>query len=118
MTQPTLHFYEWLGAIVLHHTTGYCSLVEKYEFSRHARKQQVVAKLLPQPVHDLLRDRERFGRTQAPDLLMYADDLSDWFFCEVLGPRNTLQEAQIRKFDALAVISGRPVRLLEFVVPA
>jgi hypothetical protein len=45
-SQPNIHFYEWLGAIVLHHTTGYLSLVEKYEFATHPRKQQIVAQLL------------------------------------------------------------------------
>src|SRR4051794_26997233 len=28
-SQPAVHFYEWLEAVVLHHTTGYLSLVEK-----------------------------------------------------------------------------------------
>jgi hypothetical protein len=46
-SQPGVHFYEWLGAIVLHHTTGYLSLVEKYEFARHPRKQDIVSQLLP-----------------------------------------------------------------------
>jgi hypothetical protein len=27
------HFVEWLAAIVLYHTTGYLSLVSKYEFA-------------------------------------------------------------------------------------
>jgi hypothetical protein len=83
-SQPRSHFYEWLGAIVLHHATGYLSLVEKYEFAAHPRKQEIVAQLLPHPVREALRDRNE-GRAQAPDLLMYAADHSDWFFCEVKG---------------------------------
>jgi VRR-NUC domain len=100
-SQPAIHFYEWLGAIVLHHTTGYLSLVEKYEFATHPRKQQIVAQLLPNPVRELLRDRTH-GRAQAPDLLMYAGDLSDWYFCEIKGPRDRLRDEQIRKFRLLA----------------
>jgi hypothetical protein len=45
---------------------------------------------------------------------MYAEDLSDWFFCEVVGPRNRLRDEQIRKFELLAEMTSRPVRLLEF----
>ena len=45
---------------------------------------------------------------------MYARDLSDWFFCEVKGPRDRLRPEQKRKFEALAAASGKPVRLLHF----
>jgi VRR-NUC domain len=112
-SQPGVHFYEWLGAIVLHHATGYLSLVEKYEFGTHPRKQDIIAQLLPPPVRDVLRDRSK-GRAQAPDLFMYAGDLSDWFFCEVKGPRDRLRSEQIRKFQLLADMTAKPVRLLEF----
>src|SRR5690348_15931015 len=70
-SQPSMHFYEWLGAVVLHHTTGCLSLVEKYEFATHPRKLQVVAQLLPRQVRDALSDRTQ-ASAQAPDLLMYA----------------------------------------------
>jgi hypothetical protein len=112
-SQSGNHFYEWLGAIVLHHTTGYLSLVEKYEFGRHRRKQDIVAQLLPTPVRDALNYRGQ-GYTQAPDLLMYAEDLSDWFFCEVKGPGDRLSDEQKRKFQVLADMTAKPVRLLKF----
>jgi hypothetical protein len=83
-------------AIVRHHTTGYLSLVEKYEFAAHLRKREIVTRLLPASVLDLLRSRSD-GRAQAPDLLMYASDLSGWFSCEVKGPRDRLRDAQIQK---------------------
>ena len=98
---------------MLHHTTGYLSLVEKYEFATHPRKQQIVAQLLPDPVRDALRGRNQ-GRAQAPDLLMYAEDLSDWFFCEAKGARDRLRDEQIRKFELLADMTSKPVRLIEF----
>jgi hypothetical protein len=111
------HFVEWLGAIVLHHTTGYLSLVQKYEFAVHHRKQEIVRQLLPADVLPVLRDRAEYGRAQAPDLLMYAPDLSDWFFCEVKGPRDRLRAEQMAKFEALAQLSGKPVRLLQVKWP-
>lgn len=106
------HFVEWLAAIVLHHTTGYLSLVSKYEFRAHPAKQRIVAQLLAPEIRGALRDRVEHGSAQAPDLLMYAPDLSDWFFCEVKGPGDVLRPQQVRKFDALATMTGRPVRLL------
>ena len=51
------HFCEWLAAIVLHHATGYLSLVSKYEFAKHRRKQEIVEKLLPANLLPILRDR-------------------------------------------------------------
>lgn len=112
--QPAYHFYEWLAAIILHHATGYRGLVGKYQFDNHPRKRAIVAKLLGPAVRDLLDARTTWGRTQGPDLLMYAPDLSDWFFCEAKGPRDTLSDRQRAFFSALAKASGRAIRLVEF----
>lgn len=109
-TQPSLHFVEWLAAIVLHHATGFRALFEKYAYANHPRKQEIVAKLLPADLVPMLR--EQYGHAQAPDLLMYAPDLSDWFFCEVKGPGDSLRPVQVKKFEDLARVSGKPVRLL------
>jgi hypothetical protein len=110
VTQPQYHFVEWLAAIMLHHTTGFLALVEKYAYESHTRKRKIVASLLPPDVQLILS--EKHGRAQAPDLLMYAPDLSDWFFCEVKGPRDRLRQVQLDKFKALATLSGKPVRVL------
>lgn len=106
------HFWEWLGAVVLHHTTSYFALVSKYEFGKHARKQQVVQRLLPSRVLEALRDRASYGKAQPPDLLMYAPDYSNWFFCEVKGPGDRFSAAQRTKFEALARLSDKPVGVL------
>jgi hypothetical protein len=45
---------------------------------------------------------------------MYAEDLSDWFFCEVKGPSDRLRDEQVRKFARLAEMTSKPVRLIEF----
>ena len=49
---------------------------------------------------------------QGPDLLVYARDFSDRFFCEVKGPGDRLRPEQKSKLGALATVSGKPVRLL------
>jgi VRR-NUC domain-containing protein len=108
------HFVEWLAAILLYHTTGYLSLVSKYEFAKHRRKTEIVEKVLPADVLAILRDRAEHGHAQGPDLLVYARDYTDWFFCEVKGPGDRLQPEQKRKFEALATVGGKPVRLLHF----
>ncbi len=52
------------------------------------------------------------GNTEQLILLMYAPDMSDWFFCEVKGPGDRLRSEQMSKFEALAEVSGEPVRLM------
>lgn len=108
------HFSEWIAALMLHRATGYLSLVQKYEFANHARKQQVVRRLLDSETLGILRDRSQHGSAQAPDLLMYSPDFADWFFCEVKGPGDRLRAPQLQKFQKLAQVTGRPVRLLRF----
>lgn len=112
--QRAYHFYEWLAAIILHQATGYHCLVGKYQFNNHPRKRAALAKLLNPAVRELLDGRTTWGRTQGPDLLMYAPDHSDWFFCEAKGPRDTLSERQRGFFSALGDASGKAIRLIEF----
>jgi hypothetical protein len=54
--QRDKHFYEWLTAICLFHTSGALSLVEKYTFGKaHPRKHQVLKRLLkPEQIDFLL----------------------------------------------------------------
>ncbi|MFC4452796.1 hypothetical protein [Deinococcus sonorensis] len=124
-TQAHNHYFEWLAAIVLYHSTGYLSLIEKYEpFGKpragrpHQRKFQVVEQLFGDGSEMLAlmkrQDHPTYGGTQAPDLLVYAPDLSDWFFCEVKGDKDTLKPAQRLYFADLAQVGGRPVRHLHF----
>jgi hypothetical protein len=107
------HFIEWLGAIVLYRATNFYSLLGKYEFKTHLRKCDVVKNLsLPDSVSEILRDRRKGA--QCPDLLMYAPDLSNWFFCEIKGGRDKLKATQRVVFERLAASAGRPVCLLSF----
>jgi hypothetical protein len=49
---------------------------------------------------------------------MYSPDLShpspDWFFCDAKGPNDRLGRKQRAKFEAIARVSGKPVRILRF----
>jgi hypothetical protein len=108
------HFYEWLAAILLHEASGFHALVGKYQFSKHARKREIARAILPEGVQAVLHDRATYGRTQGPDLLMFAPDRSAFFFCEVKGPGDTLKPAQRKLFDALSEVTGRDIGVLKF----
>ena len=110
LRQPDYHFLEWLGAVVLFNTTGYRSLVEKYEFGEHSRKASIIQGMVPRDVLTVMRKRG----VQCPDLFVYMPDGSDWFLCEVKGKRDKLRAEQRQYFESLSNISGRAVRLLEF----
>lgn len=106
------HYYEWAAAVHFYMTLGWCSLVAKYEFVAHERKRLIMERILRPEVVDLLRDRKRHGRAQAPDLFVYSPDETDYFFCEVKGPGDSLRAEQRKKFTALAELTHRPVRIL------
>ena len=112
-SQPSNHFFEWLAAIRIFQDTGFVSLIEKYQFKRHERKYAVFTNLVPQPVVALFASRY-LGSHQAPDLLCYARDMGDWFFCEVKGGTDRVRGSQSRDFAILERMSGRPVRLISF----
>ncbi len=109
------HFFEWLAAILLYHTTGYLSLVEQYEFKIQKRKQVVLQKLVSPDLFELITDHcESYGSTQCPDLLVYAPDFSNWFFCEVKSPTDKLSEIQKRFFAALSEVSRKEIGIFRF----
>ena len=109
-------FCEWLGAILLHHLTGYSALVTKYQHD--ARKRALLPQILSPQVVTVLEDRTSYGKTQGPDLLMYDPSFADWFFCECKGPGDQLSMKQRGYFDSLVLASSRPIRLLRFRVLA
>jgi len=106
----TAHFVEWLGAIHLYKTTGYLSLVEKYEFKRHKRKQKILKEIVTVDVLSLISRRG----VQCPDLFVYAPDRTDWYFCEVKGPGDYLRLVQREYFEELSEASGKKICILKF----
>jgi hypothetical protein len=105
-------FYEWLGAILLHHSTGYSALVTKYQ--QDARKRALLPQILPSAAVRVLEDRTSFGKTQGPDLLMYDPSFGNWFFCECKGRGDELSEKQSGYFESLVAASRTAIRLLRF----
>lgn len=106
--QLNYHFFEWLAAILLYESTGYLSLVEKYETASHARKLEAFRKAVPGAVYEFVLQ----NRSGVPDLFVYAPDLSSWFFCEIKGPKDILRPHQIARHAELEKVSGKPVVIL------
>ena len=117
-SQSGHHFYEWLGAVVMHQATGYHCLLQKYQFAAHPQKQEVLARLVPPPLAAIFDGQVSRGeggnRMQGPDLLMYAPDESVFFFCEIKGPNDDLRPKQVRFFESIAEATGQRIELLRF----
>ena len=114
------HFYEWQAAVLLYEKMDYLSLVEKYQFKKHKRKQDIFLQRvssLPRLLDLIARRKEHGYGVQCPDLFVYKrDNLTDWFFCEVKGPKEKIRDIQERYFYKIAKASGSHVRLLQFSV--
>lgn len=108
------HFFEWLAAILLFHTQGLSSLVEQYTFPSHDRKRELIERMCDPKSVEFLLSRGKGSLVQCPDLLVYRPDLSDWFFCEVKGPRDRLQDKQVVLFRELKAVTGKEVFVVEF----
>ncbi|MGA3116960.1 MAG: VRR-NUC domain-containing protein [Syntrophobacteraceae bacterium] len=102
------HFFEWFAAVHLYETTGWLSLVESYQFKIQKWKRNVLQKLGASELLEFFDSQGKagFGRRQAPDLLVYAPDLSEFYFCEVKGPKDRLRPVQIEYFRAMAKAAG------------
>lgn len=111
--QPDYHFKEWLGALYFLRTHGYLSLVEKYEFANHPRKQRILKSIISESIFDFISPNAA-GRPpgQCPDLFVYAPDRSDWFFAEIKGPSEPLTSRQPELFSALEELTRKPITIV------
>ena len=107
------HYFEWLSAILLFHTHGMLSLVEKYNFRSHPRKRSMVEELCDHETAQFIFRGGSEARVMCPDLLVYRPDLSDWFFCEVKGPKDRVQKNQAAWFNELQAKTGKNVYLIQ-----
>ncbi len=110
-SQPSYHFFEWLGAVLLFESTGYLSLLEKWDCPSHARKQKIFRKVVGRD----LAERILANSAGMPDLFVYSRDRKDWFFCEVKGPRDRLRSIQKRKINAFEKKTRKEVLFINFI---
>lgn len=112
--QPLYHYFEWQAAVYIYEELGLLSLVEKYQFKKHKRQNEIFKSLVPDEVLQLIRSR-KYGSQQMPDLFVFSPDRSSWFFCEVKGNRDKERPKQTEFFNELNKITNNPVRLIKFV---
>jgi hypothetical protein len=119
ISQPG-HFFEWLSAILIFQSTGYLSLVEKYQFDSHKRKNDILLEFVASgqitaELYNLMINGKKygFGRCQCPDLFVYLPDKSDWYFCEAKGA-DVITSSQERYFERLGEVSGKKIQLMKF----
>jgi uncharacterized protein DUF3553 len=104
------HFLEWYAAIKMYETLGYYSLNKNYECPDHAAKQGLLRRLLSeQAFRFLVNPHPVYGEGHCPELLLYKPDLSDWCFCTVKGPKDTLQLEQARYWQELIAVSDKKI---------
>jgi hypothetical protein len=109
-TQPTRHFFEWLASVMFRESLGYHALVEKYDLSAQGEKRSRFRRIAGAAAYaEVMRDR-----TGVPDLFLYAPDESSWFFCEVKGGTEPLQDHQELRFEQLHKVTNRPVYVVHF----
>jgi hypothetical protein len=106
--QHGYHFFEWFAAVLFYESTGFRTLMEKYDC--HPNKLRLFERFVPKEVCEFVCA----DSTGAPDLFVFDDYSTDWFFCEVKGPRDELRDHQLRFFRRLYDLTGKPVRVLTF----
>ena len=100
------HFTEWMAAIELYKRYGYKSLIEKYEFSGHPKKAEVLKKLGV--------EIKRFKHCQYPDLLVY-DAAGNWEFVEVKSKSDSLSDNQKEYFPQIERLFGKHIKILRLL---
>lgn len=108
------HYHEWLAAILIYHTTGFLSLIEAYAYRSHSSKRRILETLVTGKALDFIASHGMSSAIQCPDLLVYAPNGHEWFFCEVKGPRDKLREKQVNFFDELAQVTGKEIKVVHF----
>lgn len=117
VTQPGKHFFEWLAAVCLFHRDGVHALVEKYGFANHPRKVGMVDELLgsrAQVVRGLCSDHG----VQPPDLLVFAPDMSRYWFVEAKGPDDRVRDSQEASHRILQDALGADIEIIRLVPPS
>lgn len=111
--QPGYHFFEWLGAIQIYEDLKWLSLIEKYQFKNHPIQREIFNRIVPEKVFETIVSSKA---AQAPDLFVYSQDKSDWFFCEVKGLRDRVSKNQAQFFREIESVSKKEIFLLKFII--
>jgi hypothetical protein len=104
------HFLEWYAAIKMYESFGYYSLNKNYECPDHAAKHGLLRRLASEEAfHFIVNPHPVCGKGLCPELLLYKPDLSDWSFCTVKGPKESIKPEQARYWGELISVTGRKI---------
>jgi hypothetical protein len=103
-------FFEWASAVRLYEARGYYSLIRDYASPLQRRKQELVTTLCGEDSAGFMA--EAGAKAQFPDLLVYTPDHSEWFFCDVKGPGDTVRKSEETFFPKLAATTGAGIFLV------
>ena len=112
--QPRKHRFEYFVAIELFKRYKYLSLVEKYGGhgkETHSMKRDMVQRVAGVEIRKIL-DKTGGKNAQCPDLFVFTEDMRDWCFVEVKGPKDSLRPEQKKAFDSLSMLTGKPCHLM------
>ncbi len=107
LSQPSWHFYEWLGALH-YYKKGFLVLVEQYIYRPHPRKLAILSRMVSEDDLRFLRELP----AQPPDLFVYRDEYSYFFFAEIKSATDALSDSQRIAFAQSAERLATEVRIL------
>jgi hypothetical protein len=93
-------FFEWVSAVRLYETRGYYCAMKDYASPLQHSKHEIVRTLCGEEAAVFMAEAD--AKSQFPDLLVYTPDHSEWFFCEVKGPGDTVRKSEETFFPKLA----------------
>ncbi|SRR6266702_5125816 len=111
--QRNYHFLEWASAVMLYETTGFMTLLEKYEIvTKHKMKNQILRSIMPTEIYEYIIG----NGTGLPDIFAYNinKNCKYWFFCEIKG-KDSLSDKQVQRINDLYNFTKKPVYILEML---
>jgi hypothetical protein len=106
-------FVEVLAMIFLYNSTGSIPIFGSFGLQTQPRKNLIVKEVVSERTWETITRMSEY-HSQPPDILAYAPDKSDFFFCEVKGPGDRLRETQAQYFQLLEEVSGKPVYTIRY----
>jgi hypothetical protein len=106
-------FVEALTIIFISNATGYIPIFGGFGQKTQPRKNAVIKELVSAQTWEIIMSTRHY-HSQPPDLFAYAPDKTNYFFCEVKGPGDRLRETQLKYFQLLQEISGKPVYTIRY----
>jgi hypothetical protein len=94
----------------MYETFGYHSLNKNYECPDHAAKQGLLRRLASEEAYKfIVNPHPVYGEGLCPELLLFKPDLSDWSFCTVTGPKDSVKADQARYWRELIAVTGKKI---------